>query len=216
MTIAQFKRLSLGSLIGFLSLSAILAIGALLTGEFGSTQVKVILTTLTISGASICAMACSAFIEKRGGSAVGVIGILSAVVAAGLMIGGIWGESGDELYWKSTVTTIVVSVALAHSLLLLLPVVAPIYRWSQVAMGLTDIALASLVLIAVWDDISDAGFFRLIGVAAVLVVLFTLVVPILGRLGSRATTDRPTLSLTQEDGEVYRDPAGQRYRVTKI
>lgn len=216
MNISQFKRLSLGSLIGFLSLSALIAIGALLSGEFGSTQIKVILTTLTISGASICAMACSAFIEKRGGSGVGMVGIICAAVAAGLTIGGIWGEAGNEIYWKTAVTTIIISAALAHGLLLLIPVLPSAYRWSQGLLALTVVVLASLVIVAVWGEISVAGYYRLVGVVAVLVVLLTLIVPICSRLGTAAPRETTDLALTREEGDVYRDAVGQRYRVTKI
>jgi len=216
MTISLFKRLSLGSLIGFLSLSALIAIGALLSGDFGSTQIKVILTTLTISGASICAMACSAFVEKRGRSAIGVLGIVCAAIAAGLTIGGIWGEFSSELYWKSTVTTIIASISLAHSLLLFIPALAPNYRWTQGALSLTAAILAGMILVAVWGEISGAGYYRVLGVVAVLVVLLTLIVPICARLGAGGAVDSSALTLTKEDEDIYRDPSGQRYRVTKI
>jgi hypothetical protein len=216
MNISQFKRLSLWSLIGFLSLSALIAIGTLLSGNFGETQIKVILTTLTISGASICAMACSAFIERRGGSGVGVIGIVCAVIAAGLAIGGIWGEAGNDGYWKTTITTIIISAALAHSLLLFIPVLPLPYRWSQGVLAFAVAVLASLIIVAMWGEISDAGYYRLMGVAAVFVVLLTLIVPICSRLGPTAQHKTTDLTLRQEDGDVYRDTSGQLYRVTKI
>ena len=65
MDYAEFRRASLRTFLGFLALTAAVAVVSVLSGDFGETQVKVLLTTLTISAASMCAMACAAFIEKR-------------------------------------------------------------------------------------------------------------------------------------------------------
>ncbi len=43
-------------------------------------------------------MACFAFIEKRGLMKIGAIGVLCAIIAAGLSIIGIWGEIGGSTY----------------------------------------------------------------------------------------------------------------------
>ena len=71
----ELKRTLLKVFVGFLSLTAAIAILSVLTGEFGAFQVKVLATTMTISAASICAMSCAAFIEIRRKKVLGTIGI---------------------------------------------------------------------------------------------------------------------------------------------
>ena len=216
MNITRFKQLCLFSLIGFLSLSALIAIVSLLSGDFGSTQIKVILTTLTISGASICAMSCSAFIEKRGLPLLGGVGVLVAAIAAIMAISAIWTEIGNDEYWKTTISLIVVAAAFAHSLLLCIPSLAPGYRWSQAGIVFFVSILCLQIIFALFEEIQGVGYYRIVGVVAVFVVLLTLIVPILLRLTPSSTMESTRLKLEHEDGDIYHDSSGTRYRVTKI
>lgn len=215
MNAQPIKKACLFAVIGFLGLSALIAVVALLTGDFSDTQIRIILTTLTIAGASICGMACFAFIEKRGLLKIGAIGVLCAVIAAGLAIIGIWSEIGGGTYWKYTITFIIASVAFAHCFLLNIPTLQRSYRWCQYLLVLFVVLLAAQVDFAVWDETSGSVFYRIMGVLAVIVVLLTLIVPILSRFTSGGAA-APTLALTAEAGEIYRDASGQRYRVSKI
>jgi len=216
MSITRFKQLCLVSLIGFLSLSALIAVVSLLSGDFGSTQVKVILTALTISGASICAMSCSAFIEKHGLPLLAGVGVLVAAVAAIMAISGIWAEIGKEEYWKATISLIVISAAFAHCLLLCIPSLAPGVRWTQVSLIAFVSILTLQIVFAVYGEISDIGYYRLVGVVAVIVVLLTLIVPICLRLSPAPILKSNRLALDHDEGDIYRDRNGARYRVTQI
>ena len=216
MTLHQLKSLCLKSLIGFLSLSALIAVASLLGGDFGSTQIKVILTTLTISGASICAMACFAFIEKRGLVIPGSAGVGCALLAAIMTITGIWNSFDGQFAWKLTLTLITLAAAFAHSFLLLIPTLDQRYRWSQTALVAFVVLLASMILLAMWASISSDAYYRFMGVLAVIVVLLTLVVPICSRLSPDKATQSNTLILRHEQGDVFSDGRGQRYRVSKV
>lgn len=193
-----------------------MAIVSLLTGEFGGTQIKILLTTLTISGASICGMACAAFIEKRGNVSPGGAGIACAFAAAVLSTYGMWSEVNSETYWKATVSLIVAAAAFAYCLLLFIPTLVPSYRWCQTGASLFISLLALQIIVAVWGEIDDANYYRLLGVVTVLGVLLTLMVPIGARLGSLKAKGIDTLRLSHDTEDIYRDSAGQRYRVTKI
>lgn len=217
MTFSRLKQFCLWSMIGFLSLSALLAIVSLLSGHFGETQLKVILTTLTISGASICGMACSAFIEKRGMARLGGVGIACASMAAMLSIGGIWSEVDMEVYWKTTITLIIISVAFAHCLLLFIPILASSYRWSQMGAAVFIFILAIQMILAVHSDVfQNADYFRFIGIVAVIVVLLTLIIPICSKLSSLKPEKSGILTLSHDQDDIYHDATGQRYKVTKI
>ena len=60
----QLKRLFLYLLIASVCLSAILGIAALLSGSFGWVQVRILLTTVVLTGASICGLGCGALWER--------------------------------------------------------------------------------------------------------------------------------------------------------
>lgn len=216
MTISQFKKLCLVSLIGFLTLSALIAVVSLLSGKLDDTQIKVILTTLCISGTSICAMSCSAFIEKRGMPVIGSGGIILVALAAIMVISGIWLEIGKEEYWKVAFTLVAIAVAISHALLLHIPSLKSGFKWIQTALAISVSILALQIIFAVWIEIDDEWYYRLIGVVGVIVVLFTLIVPICLRLSQSVSSEIAELKLYLEQKDIYRDDSGSRYRVTKI
>lgn len=237
MNIHTARSLLLKTFIGFLVLTALIGIVALLTGDFGDTQMKTLGTTFTISAASVCAMACAAFIEKRGVAALGWIGIALNLIAGALVIFIIWTQEGDDFLGKLTITFIVSGLGFAHALLLQLPRLSAKNDWVQpVAAGTVGI-LALLILVALWGEIDANGYIRVIGVASVMVVLFTLVIPVLmflaksdaptpaltpaaananSSIPASATLPSNALVLTPIGNGFFRDAAGAMYRVEKV
>ena len=61
----RIRRVSLYLFIAFLSLSAVITIISVLSGAFGSLEVKFLVTTSVVALASICALACSAYANPR-------------------------------------------------------------------------------------------------------------------------------------------------------
>lgn len=178
---------------------------------------KIILTTLTISGASICGMACFAFIEKRGLAPLGLLGVACAVIAAAMGILAIWNaENIGATYGKITFTFIIAAAALAHIFLLHIPTLPPTSRWNQYALILFDLILAGQITYAMWAQVSSSGFYRIMDVLTVFVVLFTLIIPICSRLAGKDPTPGDSLVLDHESADIYRARDGQRYRVTKV
>ena len=60
----NLKRMFLYLLIGSISLSALLGIWAIISGEFGEFQTRILLTTLTVVSFSIFGLACGSFLEN--------------------------------------------------------------------------------------------------------------------------------------------------------
>jgi len=224
MDIPAARSLLLKIFIAFLVLTALIAIASVLSGQWGEVQLKTMATTFTISAASVCAMACAAFVEKRGVPAIGWIGGGANFLAAAMITSAVWMEHGEEVYWKTAVSFVVAGLGFAHGCLMNLPSLATAYRWTQTTLTLTVAILAAMLISAIWGEIDAEGYYRMVAVVSIVAVLFTLVIPILGKLspaggGEEAAAPEalpPALTLTAKGDGVYEDAAGARYRVERI
>ena len=185
------KRVALWFLIVSVAISAVLGIIAILTGKFGDLQIRIILTTLTISGASICALACGALREKQKDNWLAPLGIILAGLFAVLVIIGIWAEIDATPYWKLSSSTIVAAFAAAHVCLLSLARLAARFTWARVAAFAAIFTLAVLIILSIYiEPTGDLGF-RMIGSVAVVVAAFTIMIPIFHRLSREDLTVQP-------------------------
>jgi len=216
MNLQKIRRILLWGFIGFLSLTALIAVFSILSHQFGDTQLKVIFTTLTISGTSICAMCCAAFIEKKGMNVFCWIGISSAVAAAALTIFGIWMEIEKDDYWKTAGTLIVAAVAFAQTFLLLIPDLAAAHRWTRSVFILFITILALQIIYAVWAEVDKDEYYRGIAVVSILVVLMTLVIPICSKLSGQEKEKPERLVLWPGADGIYTDQSGRKFQVTEI
>lgn len=212
----EAKRIFLKLFIGFLSLTAAIAILSVLSGDFAEFQLKVLATTFSISTASICSMSCAAFIDKKKKKELGIVGITFSGIAAALMIGGIWIEINQEEYWKITISFIVFAVALAHAFLLILPDIDSEHRWAQTASCVVISVLALQITSAVWGEIDDEGYYKLLVAVSIVVVLLTLVIPILMKIRKGVDDSLRTLVLAENQDGTFSDQSGMIYRVTKM
>ncbi len=229
--ISEVRRVLLKVFIGFLSLTAMVAVISLLSHQFGQTEIKVLVTTFAISAGSICAMSCAAFLERNGPRAMGMTGILTAGITVGLVVNGVWSKITQDTYWKTAFTVGVVAVGIAHGCLLRLPKLAPHHRWIQNASSILVTLLAGQVIVPVWGHIDDQGYYRWMAAVSVVLVLLTLVIPICHRLGAEAKNDSSSnsreneqtstqlparLDLQQVAGTLFADATGRSYQVTAI
>jgi hypothetical protein len=229
MNFAKMRSVLLKLFIAFLSLTALIAIISVLSGSFGEIQIKVLVTTCSISAASICAMSCAAFLEKKKMKIAGAAGILAATVAATLVIIGAWSEIGNDHYWKTAATFGVAAICFAHACLLCLPNLARRYRWTQIVSTALITVLGLQVVVAFWEAISDEGYYRFLVANSVLVVLITMIIPICSRLGTNAVEPSQDASnatpadaipeklvLQKISDGVFTDDTGRRFQVTEL
>jgi hypothetical protein len=196
------KRIALWFLIVSVAISAVLGIIAILTGNFGDFELRILLTTLTISGASIGALACGAASEVGRHKALATAGIVLAILAALLLIAGIWFEPKGDAFWKSTISITVLAAATAHASLLSLAKLAQRFAWSR-GLALTAIYLlaTSIILTVCFEPKTDFAL-RLIGTTAIIVAAITLITPVFHRLSrddfqiADAASERPKLWAT--------------------
>jgi hypothetical protein len=182
------KKAFLYALVGSVALSAILGILAILSGDFGWLELRILLTTVTIAVASIAGLACGAYLATRRGRTLPLAGAALSVLAAVMIIAGMWLEDlGSELYWKIAASASVFAVACAHLSLLSMARLAEWFRWSLAAAHAVILAVAALFVVIIFTEGDREGMFQLLAVAAVLDAAITVVIPILHRL-SKADT----------------------------
>ena len=177
--------------------SAILGIYALLAGDFGETEARIILTTLSVAGASILAMASGAALERNRGGYFPHVGIGATLAGFGLIVFGIWvlWDHFDEDYWKVTSTLTVLGVFASHAALLRIARLSPRFAWVSVATIVCGAILAQTIASLIWGmDLEEDVAARVIGVLSILVAAGTILVPVFARMSrdefAAATDDR--------------------------
>lgn len=176
------KKLALWFLIVSVALSAAFGIITIISGNFGDFEGRVILTTITISAASICALAAGAFWESRSARILPGVAVAFAILAAGLIIIGIWVKIGGDEYWRSTATVGVLTIASAQACIISLARLAPRFAWTRTVALLGISFLAASIIITIWGEINSDGFFKAMGATAILVAALTIMMPIFHRL----------------------------------
>ena len=182
------KKIALWFLIASVGASAVLGIIIVLAGSFSELQIRIILTTLTISAASICALASGALWESKRKKFLPLVGVMLALLTAVLVIFGIWTEDRSNEFWKFTVSVSLVAVATAHACLLALAKLARRFVWARIAAFVAVYFLAgSFIYIIYFEPKGDNGV-RIIGATAIVVAALTILIPIFHRL-SRGDLD---------------------------
>jgi hypothetical protein len=216
MNYTQLTKTALRTFLGFLGLTAVIAIVSVLGAKFGELQAKIIGSTFTISLASIRSMSCAAFIARKNRSAIGLSGIGLAVVAAILVIAGIWPEISSDAYWQTTATFGVSAIACAHGFLLVLPNLGNGKKGFQTVSFISIFVLALMVIIAVWGDIGEEVYYRFMAAIAIIVGLETVSLPILIKLSKGSPQIRERLVLEQLEDDIYIDSTGKKYQLSAI
>ena len=180
------QRLALYVLIASVVVSAAMGVFALLVGEFEETQGKLLVTSLSVSGAGIVAMACGFAWERGQLGPFPLLGIGAGLLGFGLLIAGMWVEIESEPYWRLTGSLLVVAVAMMHA-----SVVSPFglagrFRWVLAATYALNALLTALVVVAIWDEPEWSGYWRTMGTVAILLAAATIAIPVLRRLGEGA------------------------------
>lgn len=170
--------------------NALLGIWALLAGDFGETQGKVLGTSFLASAAMLSVLINIPAIRRRARFPAPLAGAISGATGFTLFIALMWIEPADDGWFKLAGSFLVVAAAatLVSSLAL---VAMPAHRqWLQsVADGLITI-LAVTVLVGLWTEPDVDWYPRLLGIEGVLVAAMTLLLPVLSRF-SPARPDEP-------------------------
>jgi hypothetical protein len=103
------------------AVSALVGIGVVVFGDFDGFEVRVLMTTLTVTMTSILGLACGAYLEMGRGRMLPLAGITIAVVSAVMSFFIIWDVLDDsEAFIKSFTTAVLLAASCSHLSLLLL------------------------------------------------------------------------------------------------
>jgi hypothetical protein len=195
-TTAPVRRWIVRVTIGSFSVAALLGIAALLSGgEFGQTQGQVLLTTLLVGVVSI-AVLCYLTTAGRRTQPVGVTGgaVVLVPLATGLtMIWSSFEQDPGEWWVKTFAIGAIVAATLAQICLLLAPrrpsgSVAGRILTATVGLAALLAGMTSLLVLGVHPG--DDGYYRAVGVVAILDVLGTVVGAALLKFGPGTANDR--------------------------
>jgi hypothetical protein len=187
--------------VGALCLAALVAIGIFLFGRFGETEARLLGTAVAVAGYSLTGLAASTLLGRRP-TWLAPLGLGASGAGFVLMVALIWTAPDDGLLPRVTMTVLVLAVVIAHAGLLLPRRADPPAAGAVLRATLAAGAVLAVMLIALFLFALEPGefYFRLLGVAAVLDVLGTLLVPILRKVGSGVAGASPAPGLEDQDG----------------
>lgn len=212
---SAIRRVVLRVTIGSFSVAALLGVVALLRpGHFGSTQGRVLLTTVVVGVASVLMLCYLAATGDRS-RFVGAAGAAAAVVAATSALALVWGwlDHDPPIALARTMgVSLVVAVTLAQfSLLLAVVPRRPSLTRLVAATVVAGTLLAGLVSATIlgWNPTDTGG--RLLGVVMILDVLGTVVTLALGVFGADQRVSATTLAvrLPQPEADAVRARAAE-------
>ena len=172
-----------------LAATAALAIGVLLLGDFRDTEARVLLTTLAISFSGLLTLPAAVLLEQgRSTTLAGATIALTAALFATFEYM-LWLADDSESGWKIVGTLAAAAVASTQTSAQTTRLRAG-DRQSVRAVFYSTVSLvvliAVMVMAAIWEEIDDGGYYRILAALAVLNVFLIVVQPLLRRLGPAA------------------------------
>ncbi len=187
LSVMNFKRIFLYTLIASTALSAAIGIGVLLFGDFGNFEVRVMMTTLTVTVASIMGLACGAYYESGKNKLLPTAGVVLAVAAALMTFLIIWNVTDEsEIFIKSTATVTLLALSIAHLSLISLARLDKRFAWSRIAAFILVATLDAILLWLMWfepEGESDVVA-RTIGILSILIAAVTVITPVFHKLSA--------------------------------
>lgn len=203
----NLRRVFLYLLIASVALSALFGIGVILLGDFGSFEVRVLMTTLTVTAASILGLACGACLEAGRGRILPILGIALSILSALLVMFVIWDVLDEaETFVKSVVTMAVVAVASSYLSLLSIARLDRRFAWAWHAAFVCVWLLAAILLYILWfEPQSESDLVsRIMAVLSILIAALTVITPVFHKLShSRRTVQQIRDEIDELEGRIW-------------
>lgn len=177
----NLKKFFLYLLIASVSVSALLGIGAMIFGNFGELESKILMTTLCVTVTSILGLACGAYLETRRGKFLPMFGIFYAVTSAVLWIIMIWHQRmTDDLFGKLLMSSTLLATGCSHLSLLSIAKLEKKFLWAYYAVHVSIWTLIGILLFTIWTeyDPSNSWLARTLGVLSIIIAALTIVTPV--------------------------------------
>jgi len=194
-----FRRVAATLTIGSFSIAALMGIAALLGGgDFGEGEGRVLLTTLIVGSASVNLLCYLATAGTRFGT-VGIAGAIALSLPLVTSLHLVWRDWDDVPDGELKAFGVGVVVALSLAQVCLLLALAGTRHDLRIVLGGT-VVLAGVVAVLVsgmiLEEIDADNIWRVLGVAAILDVLGTLITIALAKFGGRGSADERGLQVT--------------------
>lgn len=188
----DLRRVVVVCVVGSFGVSALLGILALLGGgDFGPTQVSVLLSTVIVGFESLTVL-CYLTLAGHRAVGVGVLGALVSLICSGTALWWVWnvGDVADEP-WRLFSSTLVLALTLAQASLLIRVADREGHRVGLgITLGLAAVVAALLIGPILQEELAHGdGYWRVFGILAILDVLGTIVLMATAAAGTRRTSD---------------------------
>jgi hypothetical protein len=176
--------------------AAALAIGILLLGDFGGTEGRVLATTFLLAVHGALAVPAAILRDQRRLPALAALVAALTTLAAALNTVTVWWEGAGDSFGRTIAT---VAIFLVVSVVTAALATRPLHRLFLPSVALAAV-VTTLAAVAIWGEIEQSGYLRLLGALTVLYVLLVALQPLLLRLG-RERVARP-LRLVDTSGRT--------------
>ncbi|MCY4455739.1 MAG: zinc ribbon domain-containing protein [Chloroflexi bacterium] len=174
--------------------SALMGCYAVLNEDFGETEGKLLLSTLSVFGTSMITLACGVAWERGRLGVVPPAGIVLGLIGLVFLLVVIWVEpdTDNDLIGRGLLTEITLALAATHASLVGLNGLGRRYAAVPVAAyALNALLTATSILWIWWEPIWDDAFGRWYGTLIVLLIAATISIPVLRRLEGSAVDSPP-------------------------
>lgn len=183
------RRMLLRAVVAALSVTALVAIAAILGGDFGGTQWKILATTSGFALASLFALRGTILLDQGIRRRLGWSVVFLSALAFLLLLKVLWIDDGDsEWTWKTLAIAAGLAGALgqiATSISRRRPTDPPSIRPLSAAAAVCALTVEVLIAIAAIDEVSAGDYYRILAAIFVLDVLLVALESVVRRLGDK-------------------------------
>lgn len=184
-SISLFLRLFVASVLA----NAVLGIWALLSGDFGETQGKILGTSFLVSAAMLSVLINGPAVRRHALWPAPLVGAVTSASGFALFTVFLWIEPDDERWFKLAGSLLVVAGAATLASSLALIALSARLRWLQPVSNVLITLLGGTIVVGLWAEPDTSWYARLVGIEGVLVAAVTLLVPVLARFSSSRQPD---------------------------
>lgn len=169
--------------------SALMGSYAVLSEDFGETEEKLLLSTLSVFGTSMIVLACGVAWERGRLGVVPPLGVALGLLGLVLLLVVIWAEpdTDSEVLSRGLLTEITLALAATHASLVGIFGVGRRYAVAPIAAYALNALLTTLsIMWIVWEPDWGDAVWRWYGTLFVLLIAVTIAIPVLRRLEGAA------------------------------
>jgi hypothetical protein len=207
------QKLALNLFLASIAINALLGIWALLVGDFGDTQGKILATSFLISGAMLGVLVNGAPLERRVIWPVPLIAIVGSFLGFALILVPIWFDFDWDAWIKVIFSALTIGAGATFAGLLALLRLRQTHEVMRLGSYILIFVLCATIVGAIWGEGDADWVARTIGVESILAAASILSLPALARFlpPEPASDERNHISFCPRcgkaiDGADFGDP----------